>query len=444
MQAQPSGWSRGPLRDSLWTQRSSASEYYGALVGSCSADVAIVGAGVAGASTALHLASAGLKVVVLEAKQPGAGAAGQSGGLIAPNFVGLTPERAEALYGLEAGGRLTGLVAKSAAGAFDIVRDLDIACEARQEGFWTPAHTPELAGEQRAQVAQWRARGYDVTFVDEADTRAALGSHRYCGAMRFAEGGQLNPLALVQGLVRRAVERGAVVFGDSPVQQVRRLKGLWEISTASGKLSAPRVVFAANAGNSRLHPKLRRTTLPLHVMEFATTPLDARQRETVLPQGGSFTDRQSYLFTARYDEEGRLISAFPLSAPLQGRSAYDREARLRLKRHFPKLGAVQIGHMWTGMARLNTSFLPSVYDLEDGAYAIQACNGRGLAINVALGREVATVLATGDVGELSRPLETPKPIRMHTVAQFAPYAMMSMAYLHSRLLKRIPPGDARG
>jgi glycine/D-amino acid oxidase-like deaminating enzyme len=440
MQSQPAGRGRDSLRRSLWTSQSSATETYAPLAASIHADVIVIGAGLAGASTAFHLAAAGADVVLLEAETPGFGATGNSGGLIAPNFVGLTPERAEQQFGPEAGRRLTRLVGKSAQRLFDLIAELGIDCDARQDGFWTPAHTPEMATEQRQHAGEWRAQGYDVTFVDQAETQAALGSHRYFGAMRFGEGGQLDPLALVQGLVRRAVERGARVFASTPVQRLQRRGDLWEATTAQGRVQAPRVVLAANGGNAGLHPLMRHTTLPLHVIEFATAPLTSEQRGAALPEGGAFTDRQSYLFTARHDAEGRLISAFPMSAPLQGLRAYEREAQLRLKRHFPGLGPVTIEHIWRGTAFLNTTFLPHVFDLKDGAYAIQACNGRGIPINVALGQEMAEALATGTFENLSLPLQTPRPVRFHALARFAPYVAMSVAYLHARLLKRIPVG----
>lgn len=438
MQSQPTGRGRDSLRRSLWTSQASATETYAPLADRIQADVIVIGAGLAGASTAYHLASAGIDVVVLEAETPGVGASGNSGGLIAPNFVGLTPERAEKQFGAEAGARLTRLVGKSAQRLFDLIRELGIACDARQDGFWTPAHTPELAAEQRLHAAEWRSKGYDVTFVDQAETEAALGSNRYFGAMRFGEGGQLDPLALVHGLIRNAVKSGARVFATSPVERLQRRDGLWEAVTPQGRVQASRIVLAANGGNAGLHPLMRRTTLPLHVIEFATAPLTPEQRRVVLPEGGSFTDRQSYLFTARQDADGRLISAFPMSAPLQGQGAYEREARLRLQRHFPTLGPVTIQHLWRGTAFLNTSFLPHVFDLNDGAYAIQACNGRGIPINVALGQEVAEALATGGFERLSVPLQKPRPVRFHLFVRLAPYVAMSMAYLHARLLKRIP------
>ena len=53
---------------------------YVALEGSTSADVAIVGAGFTGISTALHLAERGIRATVLEAKTIGWGASGRNFG----------------------------------------------------------------------------------------------------------------------------------------------------------------------------------------------------------------------------------------------------------------------------------------------------------------------------------------------------------------------------
>jgi gamma-glutamylputrescine oxidase len=50
------------------------------LDGRLTADVCILGAGLTGLSTAIELAEAGLKVIVLESKRVGWGASGRSGG----------------------------------------------------------------------------------------------------------------------------------------------------------------------------------------------------------------------------------------------------------------------------------------------------------------------------------------------------------------------------
>ena len=57
-----------------------------ALQGSAEADAVVVGAGYTGLSTALHLAEAGYRVVVLESQRVGWGASGRNGGQLVHSY----------------------------------------------------------------------------------------------------------------------------------------------------------------------------------------------------------------------------------------------------------------------------------------------------------------------------------------------------------------------
>jgi len=421
----------GPSSSAVWHATAAPGPALDSLSGALETDILVIGGGIAGLSTALHLAEAGRDVVLLEAGQPGSGATGQSGGLVAPDYIRHSPETVGKLLGRQAGERLTRFLGESAQHCFDLIARHGIDCDARQDGFWSPAHNDALAETQRAYAAQWSSRGFDVSFVDADETRRALGSHRYCGALRFGTGGSLNPLAYVRGLADAALKAGATLFAESPVNDLAHADGRWHARTASGSVSARRLVLAANGGNATLHPALRRTALPLHVVEFATAPLTEAQRARVLPQGGCFTDKTPYVFSARYDGLGQLISAFPVSFLVRGQDAFRKEACRRLAGHFEALDAPEIDYLWEGTAWINTSFLPEIYDLGDNAYAIQACNGRGISINSALGRDMAAAITTNDLDALPVAPRAPVPVRMHAAAALMPKALMSLAYLSS-------------
>lgn len=393
------------------------------------ADVLVIGGGIAGMTTALHLAEAGVDTVLLEAGEPGDQATGWSGGLVAPDYIRHAPDTIGQVLGRQRGEMLTRMIGGSARAVFDLVERHAIDCDARQDGFYTPAHGEGLAQSQRGYAGQWRSRGYDVRFVEAREARHTLGVERYCGALRFGDGGSLNPLGYVRGLAWAALKQGARLFGESPVQALRREGGRWIARTPGGAVSARRVVLAANGGNARLHPALRRTALPLHVVQFATEPLDDVQRATILAEGGAFTDKASYLFTARLDPQGHLISAFPMSFLVRGGRAHLREAKRRLRQHFAALSDPRIDHIWEGLAWVNPSFLPELYDLGDGALAIQADNGRGIGINTQLGIEVAAAIASNSRERLSVVPREPHPIRLHAGAALLPKLLMTMAWL---------------
>lgn len=413
----------------VWAATAAPAAEFPALDKAIETDVLIIGGGIAGTSTALHLAERGIAVVLLEAGEMGDGATGQSGGLIAPDYIRHTPETVRPLFGHTAAERLTRMIGNSGQFVFDLIDRFSIDCEARQDGFYTPSHNARLAEDHESYANLWKARGFPVEFLGAERAGALFGASRYCGTLHFASGGSLNPLSFVRGLAIAAAENGARLFAQSPAIGLDRKDGNWLCHTPSGTVHASRVVLAANGGNGRLHPAMRKTSLPLHVSQFASAPISAGQHSVILPEGGAFTDKVPYLFTARVDAQQRIISAFPASYFIRGNAAGLREARRRLMQHFDVLNDPQVEYVWRGTAWVNTSFLPEVYDLGDDAIAIQACNGRGIANNSIIGAQLAEMLANSDPDALGVTMRQPEPVAFYPIASMMPKLLMSLAYL---------------
>src|SRR5450631_175827 len=90
--------------------------------------VAVVGAGYTGLSAALHLAERGVPAVLLEAREPGWGAAGRNGGQV---NAGLKhePDQVERDLGPVHGPRLVRLAGEAPAYLFKLIDRLQINCE---------------------------------------------------------------------------------------------------------------------------------------------------------------------------------------------------------------------------------------------------------------------------------------------------------------------------
>ena len=156
----------------LWSRTAAPFERGAPLEGEVAADVAIVGAGFLGLSTALHLAERGIDVVVVEADEPGAGASGRNTGFVIPNVQ--TPNGPKFVvdtFGTSAGAWLVDKIGGSAEFLFRLVDRVGIDCEAEQIGWVQAAHSSELAAVLHRVSREWEGFGVAAQVEEEVAER---------------------------------------------------------------------------------------------------------------------------------------------------------------------------------------------------------------------------------------------------------------------------------
>ena len=192
---------RNPL--SLWQAVSPERIASSALRGQLKTEVAIVGGGFTGLSTALHLARSGRKVCVVEGRTIGWGGSGRNNGQVIPVLSAAEPDAIEQHYG-QAGERLVELVRDSADYLFNLIAAENIACEAEQTGWFQPAHSAAHVQLSETRHAAWVKRGAPCQMLDGDATAKLLGSDFWYGGMLNPSGGHINPLMLARGLAMHA------------------------------------------------------------------------------------------------------------------------------------------------------------------------------------------------------------------------------------------------
>ena len=104
-------------------------------------DVAIIGGGFTGLSTARYLAKRGLSCAILEANAIGWGCSGRNGGVVSAKYRITYPEIAR-IHGLEAARRMHALGRETVEHLNELVEDYGIeAADYRQGGWLLCAHT---------------------------------------------------------------------------------------------------------------------------------------------------------------------------------------------------------------------------------------------------------------------------------------------------------------
>lgn len=378
-------------------------------------DVAIVGAGFTGISTALHLAEAGVKVAAFEAKHIGYGASGRNGGQIIPGLK-YDPEDLVAKYGPEKGRALTELVGGAADYAFDLIAKHKIDCRPVRGGWIQAAHSPLALEAVMKRARQWRAVGVDVETFSREELVGATGTSAHFGGWKDKRAGGVQPLDFLRGLTRAAITAGAQVFENSPVTALRQLpEGGWLMQVNGQEIRARIVLVANNAYSNRLVPGLARTILPVQSMQLATGPLPQDLAAKILPGDVMLSQTRKLAFYMRKTPSGGfMIGGRGAVGPAEDPALMKALERGMLGL-FPELKEVPVRWRWSGHVGLSLDGLPHFHESRPGLYSLQAYNGRGLALSVRFGRMLADEI-TGRAPALY-PKTTIKPIVWHQFAR---------------------------
>jgi glycine/D-amino acid oxidase-like deaminating enzyme len=406
------------------------------LHGRISTDVLIVGAGVAGLSLGLHLGAKHTDTVILESENDANAATSASAGIIAPQLVRTTPNAVLQSLGADTGVRTLRMIAESGRYTFELIDQLGIECGAQQSGFLNPVTGPQGRRSHARLIEEWRPFRDDLRLIDGTEVRDLSGCRGYSAAIVDPTGGGLDPIAYSRGLAEAVRSSDVALHYNSRVLSLTRSGDRWLARTLSGEVAARRVVLCANGGNVTLHPALARTILPLPVCEVATRPLPASMRERILPYDHALTDSSTNVFSIRFDRAGRLITACPGRHKIDYAQINDL-INQRLTTLIPDYPCTPLEYIWQGTAWLNSSLLPRVLLIEEGLMAVQACNGRGIAINTIIGRELGRWMAQPNDDLPLVPLQSPRPVTGFLFARYLPELIMGGAALAKRTLERL-------
>jgi glycine/D-amino acid oxidase-like deaminating enzyme len=415
------------LSASLWAATAPPAPSTGPLDGDRDVDVAIIGGGFSGLSTALHLAEAGVSCAVLEAGDIGDGASGRNNGQVIPTMSRADPSAMVAKFGQERGERFAGLVRDSAQTVFDQIRRHGIACDAEQSGWVQPAHSAgRVSKVAQRRFREWGDLGAPVELLDRQQTATLLGSDAYHGAWLNRSGGHINPLAFARGLAGAALSKGAAIFTRSRALAIEAVPSDgWRVRAANGALRAGRVVIATNAYTDDVWPGLKRSVVPVFSFQMATQPLSDNVRKSLLPGRQAMSDTRGDLHFCRYTSDHRLVTG----APLLWRGDLDRRLRdhvaRRLQGLFPQLGEIRFDYLWCGYVGMTADHFPRLHELAPGVATWIGCNGRGVALATAMGPELARwASGLAKIDELSLPVTPLRPIPAHGLAKVAARGML--------------------
>lgn len=395
------------------------------LEGEVAADVCIIGAGFTGLSAALHLAEAGLDVVVLEAHRAGFGASGRNGGQVGSGQR-LEQDVLERMFGRDDARKLWDIGEEAKA----LIRGL-IERHAMPVTFHPGiAHACRSAAEvaHARSMAEKLSRdyGYDaVQPLDRAGMEALTGSGAYVGGDIDHGAGHIHPLNFALGLADAAAKAGARIFERSEVTGVAAGTP-HRVTLARGAVRAGQVIFAANGYLGGLEPRIAARVMPINNFVIATEPLGERWAE-ILPTNAAVADTRFVVNYWRRSDDGRLLFGggesygyrFPKDiAALVGKP---------MRAVYPQLAGARIDHAWGGTLAITMSRLPYFGRLGPGMLTASGYSGHGVALATLAGRILAEA-ARSEAGRFDLMAQLPAPRFPGGPALRSPLLVLAMSW----------------
>ncbi len=380
------------------------------LSGDRKVDVAIIGGGFTGLTTAYELrrADPALDVAVLEAREIGYGSSGRNGSF-AMTVVGLGFAATAMIKGKDYLVRAHRYMMRAVDELWDLIQREELDADAIRPGFLRVATATSYLKKIRKEVELMNGLGFDdIYYLDQRETRERVNSPVHLGALWEPRLVLIHPLKLVRAEKELAQRVGAEVYENSPVLKVRRNgSGPIRLETPDGTVSAEKVVFATNA-YSHFFPSLKRKQVPAGTYMQATEPLTPEQLEPIGWEGKEgVEDARNLIHFYRLTLDNRIaIGAGPVGFTwgndLMRLDRYDyawEEQRSHLRVTFPHLRDVKFTHQWGGPFSVTLDLNPAIgYAGDERAVYSLGCIGHGVSMSHLNGQTIRDMILERENG----------------------------------------------
>lgn len=389
---------------SYWLQ-SDAHEPGQPLRGDLDVDVAIVGGGFTGLSTAYFLSQddPSLRIALLEQQVIGYGASGRNGGF-SMTKIGMTHGLTKARFGRARTIEAHEYADRAVTQLRGLVEELQLECDYEHPGFLWVATSEKFAERQRHELSLIDDLGIGgISYIDSDALAERVRSPLYVGGAWWEPNcGILNPAKLCWEWQRVVEASGVSIHERTPVIDVARVSaaGRSALTTPGGRVTARKVVFATNAWSHLLAP-VRARQVPAWTSIVMTEPIaEERLAEAGWAGREGIEDFRDLVHYYRRTVDGRIaFGGRDIGLHHDGSMDHDRDeptfAALRsdFAKTFPSLADVRFTHEWGGPISATLDLFPVITQVGGPDWITSyGCVGHGVSATHLHGRTIADLV----------------------------------------------------
>lgn len=355
-------------------------------------DVVVIGGGLLGTSTALHLSEQGVETILLEKNRIGGAASGRNGGQLTPGLARWEASEMIEHFSHADAKKLWHFTSTEAMSLIDRIQDHYQLELQRKQGHITAAvHEGHLVGLTQGADARKFLGESHTSIVGKHELKDHIASEHYCGGLLDSLGGHIHPLALNRGLAYGFCKNGGQVYEQTEVISVdEREDGIY-VRTTQGVIKARKsVVMGVHHASFKLLKKNNQTTIPFYTYVCTTAPLELDLKE-LLPTDAPVYDTQFQIDYYRGVSQNRILFGGEGTGSCWNPEQTHDYLLGRIKHVFPQLKSVELDFVWSGTTdlTLNGAADSRKFGNKFPIYAVQGWSGHGVAQTVRIGKAIA-------------------------------------------------------